>query len=260
LPSVIHRVLAPPAPLRAVVAYAWEHSGEWLAPDDILLPDVGIDIALRICGEATVRLGGAWEPFPRRVVVGSLSRAIRFRHWGWTHTVGIRLAPGSATLLGAPAAALRSIVCGLEEIAPALDRRLATFSMRLAAGDASAEDLWASLLPLPAARTDIVVDTMAGRLARRSEPIGRLAQELGLSRRQLDRRFASIVGWSPTDFRRVGRLSRAVSAASTMASSWAGVAQSAGYYDQAHLIRDFRDLTGETPTSVFPQDWYANFS
>jgi AraC-like DNA-binding protein len=34
---------------------------------------------------------------------------------------------------------------------------------------------------------------------------------------------------------------------------WAEVAMEHGYYDQAHLIHDFRELTGLTPTAYRPR-------
>ena len=36
---------------------------------------------------------------------------------------------------------------------------------------------------------------------------------------------------------------------------WAGVASEAGFYDQAHMINEFRDLAGAPPTTFFqPHD------
>ena len=50
----------------------------------------------------------------------------------------------------------------------------------------------------------------------------------------------------PKDFARTVRLQRAVRRAAT-SKDWASIAADAGYYDQAHLIADFRELVGLTP-------------
>jgi AraC-like DNA-binding protein len=43
-------------------------------------------------------------------------------------------------------------------------------------------------------------------------------------------------------------LQRAITA-SARSNDWSSIARDAGYYDQAHLIGDFRDLTGLTPNA-----------
>ncbi|MGZ5542986.1 MAG: AraC family transcriptional regulator, partial [Methylobacter sp.] len=34
---------------------------------------------------------------------------------------------------------------------------------------------------------------------------------------------------------------------------WADVAHAVGYYDQSHMIRDFQELYGISPESLYPQ-------
>lgn len=79
-----------------------------------------------------------------------------------------------------------------------------------------------------------------------------LANDVGLSRRTLERRFIDLVGATPKKVSRVIRLRNAVMAR-TQLSGWADVAYSLGYYDQSHMIQDFLELYGVTPEAVLPQ-------
>jgi transcriptional regulator GlxA family with amidase domain len=72
------------------------------------------------------------------------------------------------------------------------------------------------------------------------------AKRLGVTTRHLRRAFAENIGIGPKDFARTVRLQRAVLGAAT-SKDWGRIAGEAGYYDQAHLIADFRDLIGLTP-------------
>jgi AraC-like DNA-binding protein len=75
-----------------------------------------------------------------------------------------------------------------------------------------------------------------------------LAAELGCSRRYLPRRFAAEVGLPPKAFARQIRFARACARVREEPAAWAQLAAEAGYHDQAHLSRDFRELAGTTPT------------
>jgi AraC-like DNA-binding protein len=60
--------------------------------------------------------------------------------------------------------------------------------------------------------------------------------------------FRETVGVSPKAFARLARFDRALRAAREDGhASWASIAAAAGYYDQAHLIADFRAIAGVTP-------------
>lgn len=78
--------------------------------------------------------------------------------------------------------------------------------------------------------------------------IAPLAAELGLSVRQLERRFKDIAGVSPKGMARLIRFSAAHERIELDASAnLAALACELGYTDQAHFIREFRGFSGITP-------------
>lgn len=83
-------------------------------------------------------------------------------------------------------------------------------------------------------------------------PIGRLAEELGWSRKRIVARFREEVGLPPKTVARLLRFERALALADrAQRPDWARIAADCGYYDQSHLIRDFRAVTGRTPETFF---------
>jgi AraC-like DNA-binding protein len=87
------------------------------------------------------------------------------------------------------------------------------------------------------------------RLTDGQAPIGQLAAELGWSHRRLIARFREHVGLAPKAVGRVIRFDRAVWTLRSAAAELAEVAYECGYYDQAHMNRDFRELGGTTPNA-----------
>lgn len=84
--------------------------------------------------------------------------------------------------------------------------------------------------------------------------VSKVAGRLGLLPKTFVRRFRERVGLAPKRFSRVCRLQRVVgSILDPSAADWAELAAERGYADQAHLIHDFRELTGITPTSYQPR-------
>lgn len=82
-------------------------------------------------------------------------------------------------------------------------------------------------------------------------PVGGLADDLGVSERQLRRRFVDAIGYGPKTFQRIRRLRRFVAlAAGTAEPNLADLAFAAGYADQPHLARDVRELAGCTPAEL----------
>ncbi|MEQ1606536.1 MAG: helix-turn-helix domain-containing protein [Pyrinomonadaceae bacterium] len=79
-------------------------------------------------------------------------------------------------------------------------------------------------------------------------PVNVVARELGISERGLERRFRQSVGVSPKMFSRIVRFQRVLkSLESTPEPDILNTALSFGYYDQSHLINDFRQFSGDSP-------------
>jgi len=77
-----------------------------------------------------------------------------------------------------------------------------------------------------------------------------VARELGFSQRRLIQMFSSHVGLTPKVFCRVLRFQRArVLAEKLDAPDWAELAVRCGYFDQSHLIKDFKEFSGSTPNT-----------
>lgn len=76
----------------------------------------------------------------------------------------------------------------------------------------------------------------------------------GLGLRQFERRFIERVGMRPKLFARIARFEAALETKARFATrSWTDVAHDFGYYDQMHMIHDFEEFTGGTPTETLTQ-------
>jgi AraC-like DNA-binding protein len=85
----------------------------------------------------------------------------------------------------------------------------------------------------------------------RAPRVDELARDLGTSPRHLRRAFDEVVGVGPKAFARIVRFQRALDAArGPSAPDWGAIAARVGYYDQAHLIGEFRSLAGQTPGAL----------
>jgi AraC-like DNA-binding protein len=82
--------------------------------------------------------------------------------------------------------------------------------------------------------------------------VATLAEQLGWSRKRIVARFREEVGLPPKAVARLVRFERAVALAErSQPLDWSRLALECGYYDQSHLIKEFRDVTGKTPETFF---------
>jgi AraC-like DNA-binding protein len=79
--------------------------------------------------------------------------------------------------------------------------------------------------------------------------------DLHISRDPFEKRFRRITGTSPKQFAVIIRLRHLIDHY-TDATSLTNAAHTAGYFDQAHFIKDFRSFTGQTPHAFFKSPLY----
>ena len=112
------------------------------------------------------------------------------------------------------------------------------------------EELRSRLAGAPPRGLDLV-QYAGGRLAAShgAVPVGALADAAGVSGNHLAAQFKSHVGVTPKRVARIYRFARLIVSVDALRPvDWPQLAQTAGYFDQAHFGREFKDFTGHTPT------------
>jgi AraC-like DNA-binding protein len=147
--------------------------------------------------------------------------------------LGLRFRPGAGPgYLGVPADAVRDVRAPLREFwaGDRVDQLIYS------------EDIRQALLDSVGFVPDRTAAQVA-RLARASGDVADMADELGLSERQLHRRSLAAFGYGPKVLHRVLRFGQALDMAYA-GVAFADVAHRSGYADQAHLSREVKSLTG----------------
>jgi AraC-like DNA-binding protein len=160
---------------------------------------------------------------------------------------------GAYRLLGLPMDELSGQLVDLAEVLGADGRRLGeqlrqapTWRQRFALVD---QFLLARLDrgPRPAPEVDWAWERLVATGG--AVPIAQLAGEVGWSHKHLIARFREQVGLRPKAAARLVRFERVLARLDERRRfDWGLVARETGYADQAHLIRDFHQFTGTTPT------------
>jgi AraC-like DNA-binding protein len=240
----MYRELPPPADLAPLLACVWTS----VAKGGRILPDGCADVVwdgtdLVIAGPATVALDS-----PER----------------GTRVFGVRFRLGAAgTGLGLPAEELADLRVPVADV----------WRDGEAVREAAALRGLPGLIDAMRARSPVTADPLtraaALGLALPGARVAELGASLGISERQLRRRFADAVGFGPKTLARILRFQRFLAlagettpradiAAPPAGHRWApppradlaGLAFEAGYADQAHLTRECRRLAGRTPAEL----------
>ena len=220
------------------------------------LPSVRVVLIINLGEPIRVFAPGAssWSDQPEGFVAGMHDTYAVTETGGSQGGVQVDLTPvGAHLLLGIPMDELSQRVVTLEEIfgrGGTLLREAVAVAPDWAQRFAVVDEFFLALLDR--ARSPVPSVTRAlGRLRESGGTlqIGAIAAEIGCSQRHLISRFREQVGVTPKLLARILRFERVVALVDARTQmGWAEIAQSCGYYDQAHMIRDFNQFAGSPPS------------
>lgn len=252
-----YREILPSRALRSFVHRFWileNESLEHAAPQRVV-PDGRSELILNWESPFEAFGAGEWQGQPRCFLAGQIDGPLLLKPKGPTKMLGIRFHPhGVAMLFGEPMYELNGRFTPLEDLSPELVRNL---NQALGSPDPISM-VEAALLSASSGTLggDELVAEAVRRIgyARGASDIAALGRELGVSTRQLERRFQRAVGLAPKLFSRIQRFSNVFRLLQEGTGNWVETALACGYYDQAHLIRDCKRFSGITLALLLAED------
>lgn len=219
-----------------------EHLPAGMVISERVLPDGALRLIFDL-GSGTAR------------VAGPSSRPVLLSLHGQLRGLSVTLRPGAAlALFGLPAHELAEQVIAWDDLVGAGHRGLPT-RLHEAGGEAEqAGILWPALRAMTRDR-DGLEARGAARAAALLRPRGNaqsvraIAASMGIGERRLQQIFRAHIGLPPRAWRRLARMQECLRLLRLPGPTpWTELALEGGFYDQSHLVNEFRALCGLTPS------------
>jgi AraC-like DNA-binding protein len=220
-----------------------------------ILPDTSLTLAFRTAGTVAAVEDDARVLLPAAVLTGLRKTSRRLAYAKHSATLVVQFnETGAASFFREPLHELFNASVSLDSLIPW--RKLDEVEDRLAAATGNA------------ARVAVVERFLLARL-REPEPdrlireavqaihsahgdlrVKDLVADLPISQDAFEKRFNRVIGTSPKQFAKIVRLRNLIRQV-PQRNSLTDAALTAGYFDQAHFIKDFKAFTGKTPHAFF---------
>lgn len=234
----------PGPPLDRYVELIWYARGQIDHARELIAP-TGSTVAAVVLGAPIRQTPADGPPFLATTgfLIGPHDRPIVNEPTAETHCLGVVTTPvGCRAVLGLEPAGLRGRVTGWrpadrlrEELHGTPADMLRQVERTLTVGDTRGAERCAR--------------AVAALEAAPARSVAEIADELDVSHGHLDREFSWVVGLSPRTLARILRVRRLLEHVDVHGQiAWTELAASLGWFDQAHLIRDFKRHTGVTPS------------
>jgi len=204
--------------------------------------------------------GNTAETQPIAFLVGQLTECFVLQHAGPARVMGVRFMPaGTAPFLPFRLSDIQNEEVSLESLWGSAGRSLQDEVVNALSDDDRIrifEDFLLTRFGEPEfdPRIDMAVGLIQSNEGRCS--VTEISELLGWSPRHLERQFLSRIGIGPKTLVRTIRFQTLLKLIRTSSPpEWSTLALDCGFFDQAHLIREFKRFSGESPQAFFSQDY-----
>jgi AraC-like DNA-binding protein len=235
--------------LRPYVRRLWMLQGDSAPEVEHVYPDGCPEWIFHFGDSFSLESDAGWVRQSPMLAAGQLNRPIRLLPGRRPATLGIRFLPhGMSAFMGLRQCELADSIVDLIDLGIPLAHEYRDRIAGAACDDDRFRLAEEFLLRISPRTVNPTVASIVHALesSRGQARIEGLAELSGLSRRQLERLFMHQTGLSPKRFARILRFQNALQIRAS-GSDWSTVAIESGYFDQAHLIADFREFTGASP-------------
>lgn len=267
LVGMIYKQVLPKNELSHSVKSFWfiDSEGDSSIHQEKIIPDGYPELIFHYGDPYKININGSWELQGRTILAGQIRNyfflentgeskmfAIKFQPWALKELFGIEMSSITDTVIEIPLQmrkALQEVVAMATGIASFEEKVLHIenwFKSYIGNGEFNFSAKYRSVISLIEKKGSI--------------PLKELQEGYQISERALERYFKSYIGLSPKFYARLIRFSYIFQLVQEEEIDWADIVFRAGYYDQSHFIKNFKEFTGEDPSAYgFSEKNMANF-
>lgn len=247
--------------LRTHIKCMWSlESDDVIVPDspDRVLPDGCMELIFHFGDPFQIVKKGVARLQDRSILFGQIESFVEMMPSGKTGLVAVRFKPsGLAPFVNIPVSEFNHGAVSIEHVFGKEAERLEALVMLSETVEERMQVIEQFLISrLYRSEHDRIVHSSLQYLGLTNMmSVDQLANSHGISMRQLERKFKNTTGLSPKTLMRIMRFQRFFALLeSENELNLTQLALDAGYYDQAHFIRDFHRFAGMSPTQYFKSD------
>ena len=194
---------------------------------------------------------------PKCFVIGQLTRPLKIEPTGETGIFSVRFQPnGSLPFTTIPIKEMENTAVSLEKL---YGKDGTKIEQKILTADSTSDRIKLVETFLFSQLTDtktidrIIKSSVETILSANGQlSVDELSKQTNINRRQLERKFSSVIGLSPKQLSKTIRLQATLKMLlNKKFTSLTALAYENEYYDQAHFIKDFKEMTGFTPKEFY---------